>query len=101
MASMNSQIKTYHLLAYLISVCMHHFPTLEGCMADGKLTPNHTINFDSPKHAYSLVMHPQFLAGLKCESQTENNGRTRSRNMFLGSQHYKGVEGCAGVPGWD
>ncbi len=38
------------------------------------------------------MTHPQLLAGLKCESQTENNGRTRSRSAFLGSQHYRGVE---------
>jgi hypothetical protein len=30
-------------------------------------------------------MHPQFFAGLKCESQIENNERTRSQGMFPGS----------------
>jgi hypothetical protein len=48
-----------------------------------------------------LMTHPQLLAGFKCESQIENNGRTRSRNMFLSSQHYRGVEGCVGAPGWN
>jgi hypothetical protein len=47
------------------------------------------------------VTHPQLLVGLKCESQTENNGRTRSRNMFPASQHYRGLKGRAGAPGWD
>jgi len=41
------------------------------------------------------------LEGLKCESQTENNGRARSRGTFPGSQHFGQVEGCAGAPGWD
>jgi hypothetical protein len=31
------------------------------------------------------VTHPQLLVGLKCESQTENNERTRSRSAFPGS----------------
>ncbi len=48
-----------------------------------------------------IVTHPQFLTGLKCESQTENSGRTRSRSTFPGSQHYRGVEGRAGVPEGD
>jgi hypothetical protein len=47
------------------------------------------------------VTHPQLLGGLKCESQTENNGTTRSRGTLPSSQHYRGVEGCAGAPGWD
>jgi hypothetical protein len=45
------------------------------------------------------MTHPQFLEGLKCESQTENNGRTRSRGMLPCSQHYRGVEGRAGALG--
>jgi hypothetical protein len=47
------------------------------------------------------MMHPQLLAGLKCESQTKNNGRIRSRSTFPGSQHYRGVKGRAGAPGGD
>ncbi len=35
----------------------------------------------------------QLLERLKCESQTENSGRARSRGMLLGSQYYRGVEG--------
>ncbi len=31
------------------------------------------------------MMHPQFLAGLKCESQTGNSGRIRSWSTFPGS----------------
>ncbi len=41
------------------------------------------------------------LEGLKCESQTEVNKRIRSRGTLPGSQHYRGVEGRAGVPRWD
>ncbi len=47
------------------------------------------------------VTHSQLLEGLKCESQTKNNERVRSRSMLLGSQHFRGVEGRAGAPGWD
>ncbi len=54
---------------------------------------------------YSVVAknatHSQLLEGLKCESQTENSGRTRSWGTLPGLQHYKGVEGHAGAPGWD
>jgi hypothetical protein len=43
----------------------------------------------------------QLLEGPKCESQTEYNGKARSQGTLLGSQHLKGVEGCAGAPRWD
>jgi len=46
-------------------------------------------------------MCSQLLEGFKYESQTENIGRIRSQGMFLGSQHFEGVEGRAGAPGWD
>jgi len=45
--------------------------------------------------------HSQLLEGLKCESQTEKNRRTRSRGTFPGLQHFGGVEGHVGAPGWD
>ncbi len=47
------------------------------------------------------VTHSQLLKGLKCESQTENSGRVRSRGTLLSSQHFGGVKGRAGAPGWD
>ncbi len=47
------------------------------------------------------MTHPQLLMGFKCESQTENNGRTRSQSTFPSLQHYRRVEGRAGAPGWD
>jgi len=47
------------------------------------------------------MMHSQLLEGFKCESQTENNGRVRSQGTLLGSQHFRGVKGHAGAPGWD
>jgi hypothetical protein len=47
------------------------------------------------------VTHSQLFKGLKCESQIENNGRARSRGTFPGSQHFGGVEGRVGAPGWD
>jgi hypothetical protein len=31
------------------------------------------------------VTHSQLFEGLKCESQTEDNGRARSRGTLLGS----------------
>jgi hypothetical protein len=43
----------------------------------------------------------QFLKELKCESQIGNNRRTRSRGTLFDSQHFGGVEGRAGAPGWD
>jgi hypothetical protein len=33
--------------------------------------------------------------------QTENNRRVNSRNTLPGSQHFNGVEGRVGAPGWD
>ncbi len=47
------------------------------------------------------VTHSQLLEGLKYESQTENNRRVRSGGTLLGSQHFEGVKGHAGAPGWD
>jgi len=47
------------------------------------------------------MTHSQLLEGFKCESQTENNERVRSRGMLHGSQHFGGVKGHAGAPGWD
>jgi len=47
------------------------------------------------------LTHSQVLEGLKCESQTENNERVESWGTLLGSQHFGGVEGCVGAPGWD
>jgi len=38
-----------------------------------------------------FLTHSQLLEGLKCESQTENNGKVRSRGTILGLQHFGGV----------
>jgi hypothetical protein len=48
-----------------------------------------------------LLMCSQLLEGFKCESQIKNNGRTRNRGTLPGSQHFEGVEGRVGAPGWD
>jgi hypothetical protein len=48
-----------------------------------------------------VVTRSQLLEGPKCESQTKDNGKSRSQGTLLGSQHLKGVEGHAGAPGWD
>jgi len=45
-----------------------------------------------------FMMHSQLLEGFRCESQTKNNGRIRSRGTLPSSQHFGGVEGCAGAP---
>jgi hypothetical protein len=37
-------------------------------------------------------MHSQLLEGFKCESQTENSGKAKSRGKLPGSQHFRGVE---------
>ncbi len=69
-----------------------------------KSTANYCCtNNESSTHygSTSWLTHPQLLAGLKCESQTENSERTRSWSTFPSSQHYRGVEGCAGAPGGD
>ncbi len=47
------------------------------------------------------MTHSQLLEGLKCDSQTENNGKRRSRGMFPSSQHFRRVEGRVGALGWD
>jgi len=47
------------------------------------------------------MTHYQLLEELKCESQTKNNGRARSWGTLLNLQHFEGVEGHAGVLGWD
>jgi hypothetical protein len=41
----------------------------------------------------------QLVEGPKYESQTENNGKARSRGTLFGSPHLKGVEGRAGALG--
>jgi len=33
-------------------------------------------------------------------SQMGKNGRIKSRGTVPSSQHFGGVEGCVGVPGW-
>jgi len=43
----------------------------------------------------------QLLEGLKCESQTENNGRTKTQGMLPNSQHFGRVEGRARALRWD
>jgi len=48
-----------------------------------------------------MLTVPKLLDGLKCESKTENNGRTRNRGMFPSSQHFEGVKRRVGAPGWD
>jgi hypothetical protein len=60
----------------------------------------HLQFYDLPTYPPTLT-HSQLLEGFKCESQTENIGRTRSRGMLPSSQHYRGVEGRVGTPGWD
>jgi hypothetical protein len=52
-------------------------------------------------HNFVQVTHSQLLEGLKCESQTDNNEKVRSRGMFPSSQHFGGVEGRARTLGWD
>jgi hypothetical protein len=47
----------------------------------------------------SHLMRSQLLEGLKCESQTENNERVKSWGTLPGSQHFRKVEGRAGVLG--
>jgi hypothetical protein len=57
---------------------------------------------ESFQYFFELRMtHSQLLEGPKSESQIEDNGKTRSRGMLLGLQHFRRVEGRAGAPGWD
>jgi hypothetical protein len=44
------------------------------------------------------VTHSQLLEGLKCESQTENNGRVRSQGTLPSLQHFGGVVTRSQVP---
>jgi hypothetical protein len=48
-----------------------------------------------------LMMRSQLLEGFKCESQTENNKKVKSRGTLPGSQHFRRVEGCVGALGWE
>jgi hypothetical protein len=50
---------------------------------------------------FGKLTHSQFLEGLKCESQTKNIERAKSRGTLPGLQHYRGVEGRAKATGWD
>jgi len=52
-------------------------------------------------YQWLLVTHSQLLEGLKCESQTENNERVRTRGMLPGLQHFRGVEGRVEALRWD
>jgi len=61
----------------------------------------HKSKAKTPSLMQLLMTHSQLLEGFKCESQTENNGRVRSRTTLPGSQHFGGVKGCAGTPRWD
>ncbi len=47
------------------------------------------------------MMRSKLLEGLKCESQRKNNEKARSHGTLLGSQHCRGVEGCARALGQD
>ncbi len=53
------------------------------------------------KQKRNRIMHSQLLEGLKCESQTKNNERVKSRGTLPGSQHFGRVKGRARAPGWD
>jgi hypothetical protein len=53
------------------------------------------------KDERKYVTHSQFLEGLKCESWTKNNEGVWSQGTLPSLQHYKRVEGHAGVPKWD
>jgi len=46
------------------------------------------------------MTHPYTLKRFKCEYESENNGKRRSWGMLLSSQHFRGVERCAGAPRW-
>ncbi len=48
-----------------------------------------------------LVTRSQLLEGPKCESQTKNNVKAKSRGTLPGSQHQKGVEGRVRASRWD
>jgi len=52
----------------------------------------------SLRSSNDIVTHSQLLEGLKCESQTENNRKARSRGTFLGLQHFGRVEGRVRAP---
>jgi hypothetical protein len=41
-----------------------------------------------------IVTHPQLLEGLKCESQTENSGKARSRGTLPGLSLWRGRGVC-------
>jgi len=53
------------------------------------------------QNAILKVTHSQLLEGFKCESQIGNNRKRRNQGTLPGLQHFEGVEGRAGAPGWD
>ncbi len=55
----------------------------------------------SEKMEWDMWRAPNSLKDFRYESQKKNNGRVRSRSTFPGSQHFEGVEGRVGAPGWD
>ncbi len=58
-------------------------------------------NYQKQFNLHSSLTHSQLLERLKCEPQTENNRRVRSRSALPGSQHFGGVEGHVGALKWD
>jgi hypothetical protein len=44
---------------------------------------------------------PKFLDKLKCEYEVKTMEEQGIRDTLPGSQHFEGVEGYAGAPGWD
>jgi pyruvate dehydrogenase complex dehydrogenase (E1) component len=57
----------------------------------GLKKPEDFIVFEG--HGYPLMMHSQFLEGLKCESQTENNRRQGVRACSLACSTIEGQRG--------
>ncbi len=82
--------------------CCHWIPTLNDIdvLKNEKLIKCLYVYLYKSTHVV-LLTHSQFLEGFKCESQTKNNERVRSRGTFHGSQHFGGVKGCARALGWD
>jgi hypothetical protein len=88
---------SFHHANYFIPLCFHDLNKF--CEVQMSLKGMWKIIF---KVCNKLSMtRSQLLEGLKCVSQIENSGRTKSWGMLPGSQHFGRVEGHVGASGWD
>ncbi len=50
---------------------------------------------------FQFLRTPKLLGRLKVSLEYKQAERLGARGTFLGFEHFRGVEGRAGAPGWD